>query len=97
MSVPSGPTRRVAEHGFGISTWWAVCVPSGLHAEVGIKAAAAGKHLVIEKPIDVRLDAADRLGEAAKAAGIVITVTCRSRMRWPPRVRSSRPARATAR
>ena len=38
-----------------------ICVPSGLHAEVGTQAVAAGKHLVIEKPIDVTLEAADRL------------------------------------
>src|SRR6201992_616578 len=47
----------------------AVCVPSGMHAEVGVRAAAAGKHLVVEKPIDVSLDAADRLIGAAAAAG----------------------------
>ena len=47
-----------------------VCVPSGLHAEVGIEAAAAGKHLVVEKPIDVSLDAADALIAAARAAGV---------------------------
>ncbi|HEY2490894.1 MAG TPA: Gfo/Idh/MocA family oxidoreductase, partial [Streptosporangiaceae bacterium] len=35
-----------------------VCVPSGLHAEVGVEAAGAGKHLVIEKPMDVSLEAA---------------------------------------
>src|SRR6202012_5775200 len=46
----------------------AVCVPSGLHAEVGVRAAQAGKHLVIEKPIDVTLEAADRLLEGARAA-----------------------------
>ena len=56
-----------------------VCVPSGLHAEVGIQVAAAGKHLVIEKPIDVSLDAADRLIEAAKAAGITVTVISQHR------------------
>src|SRR5215813_4977143 len=38
-----------------------ICVPSGLHAEVGIRAAAAGKHVVVEKPLDVSLEAADRL------------------------------------
>ncbi|MGO9658964.1 MAG: Gfo/Idh/MocA family protein, partial [Acidimicrobiales bacterium] len=32
-----------------------VCVPSGRHAEVGLAAARAGKHLVVEKPIDVTL------------------------------------------
>ncbi len=45
-----------------------VCVPSGLHAEVGVRAARAGKHLVAEKPIDVTLAAADRLIEAADAS-----------------------------
>jgi UDP-N-acetyl-2-amino-2-deoxyglucuronate dehydrogenase len=56
-----------------------VCVPSGLHAEVGIRAAQAGKHLVVEKPIDVTLDAADRLIEAARAAGVGLTVISQHR------------------
>src|ERR1700744_3415729 len=50
----------------------AVCVPSGLHAEVGVRAAGAGKHLVIEKPIDVSLAAADRLLPAAGAATLAM-------------------------
>jgi predicted dehydrogenase len=56
-----------------------VCVPSGLHAEVGIRAARAGKHLVVEKPIDVTLAAADRLIEAARAAGVALTVISQHR------------------
>jgi UDP-N-acetyl-2-amino-2-deoxyglucuronate dehydrogenase len=56
-----------------------VCVPSGLHAEIGIRAAKAGKHLVVEKPIDVSLDAADRLIEAARAAGVALTVISQHR------------------
>jgi UDP-N-acetyl-2-amino-2-deoxyglucuronate dehydrogenase len=56
-----------------------VCVPSGLHAEVGIQAAAAGKHLVVEKPIDVSLGAADRLIDAAEAAGVALTVISQHR------------------
>jgi predicted dehydrogenase len=56
-----------------------VCVPSGLHAEVGTQAAAAGKHLVIEKPIDTTLAAADRLIGAARAAGVVMTVVAQHR------------------
>jgi UDP-N-acetyl-2-amino-2-deoxyglucuronate dehydrogenase len=56
-----------------------VCVPSGLHAEVGIQAAAAGKHLVVEKPIEVTLAAADNLINAADAAGVALTVISQHR------------------
>jgi len=56
-----------------------VCVPSGLHAQIAIQAASAGKHLVVEKPIDVSLDAADRLIDAARAAGVVLTVISQHR------------------
>jgi UDP-N-acetyl-2-amino-2-deoxyglucuronate dehydrogenase len=56
-----------------------VCVPSGLHADVGIRAAAAGKHLVVEKPLDVSLAAADGLIEAARQAGVVLTVISQHR------------------
>ncbi len=56
-----------------------VCVPSGMHAEVGIRAAAAGKHLVVEKPLDVSVAAADRLIEAARQARVVLTVISQHR------------------
>src|SRR5215472_17229445 len=56
-----------------------VCVPSGLHAEVGVAAAAAGKHLIVEKPIDVTLEAADRLIGAARGAGVKLTVISQHR------------------
>lgn len=56
-----------------------VCVPSGLHAEVGVAVAAAGKHLVVEKPIDVTLGAADRLIGAAGAAGVKLTAISQHR------------------
>ena len=56
-----------------------VCVPSGLHAQVGIQVAAAGKHLVVEKPIDVSLAAADRLIDAVDAAGVAMTVISQHR------------------
>ena len=56
-----------------------VCVPSGLHAEVGVRAARAGKHLVVEKPIDVTLASADRLIEATRAAGVALTVISQHR------------------
>ncbi len=56
-----------------------VCVPSGLHAEVGLRAAAAGKHLVVEKPLEVSLAAADRLLAAVERAGVGLTVISQHR------------------
>lgn len=65
-----------------------VCVPSGRHAEVGVRAALAGKHLVVEKPMDVTLEAAGRLIEACRASGVQLTVI--SQHRYDPGVRRLR-------
>jgi predicted dehydrogenase len=62
-----------------------VCVPSGMHAEIGVQAAKAGKHVVVEKPIDVSLQAADRLIAACDERGVVLSVI--SQHRWDPGVR----------
>jgi UDP-N-acetyl-2-amino-2-deoxyglucuronate dehydrogenase len=56
-----------------------VCVPSGLHADIGVRAARAGKHLVVEKPIDVTVAAADRLLDATASAGVALTVISQHR------------------
>ncbi|MDR3034605.1 MAG: Gfo/Idh/MocA family oxidoreductase [Kitasatospora sp.] len=75
-----------------------VCVPSGLHAEVGVEAAAAGKHLVIEKPIDVSLKAADRLIATARDAGVRMTVISQHRFDpGPAELRRLLDARALGR
>lgn len=49
-----------------------VCVltPSGLHAEIGIEAALAGKHVIVEKPMDISLAKADALIEACQQAEV---------------------------
>jgi len=59
-----------------------VCVPSGAHAEVGIRAATAGKHVVVEKPIEITLAAADRLIGACEDHGVTLAVI--SQHRWDP-------------
>jgi predicted dehydrogenase len=56
-----------------------VMVPSGLHAQVGIEAAHAGKHVLTTKPMDVSTAACDRLIEAAVTAGVVLGVDYQSR------------------
>jgi UDP-N-acetyl-2-amino-2-deoxyglucuronate dehydrogenase len=54
-------------------------VAIALIPDARLVAAKAGKHLVVEKPIDVSLEAADRLIEAAQAAGVALTVISQHR------------------
>ncbi len=67
-----------------------VCVPSGLHTEVGVRVAAAGKHLLVEKPIDITLAAADRLIAACHANKVKLAVI--SQHRFGPGMRQLRAA-----
>jgi UDP-N-acetyl-2-amino-2-deoxyglucuronate dehydrogenase len=50
-----------------------ICTPSGTHAEIAEAAAAAGKHLVVEKPLDVTLERVDRILEAGARAGVKLS------------------------
>ena len=56
-----------------------VVVPSGLHAEFAVPAAKAGKHLLVEKPLEITLEAVDRIIEAADAAGVKLAVSFQKR------------------
>jgi UDP-N-acetyl-2-amino-2-deoxyglucuronate dehydrogenase len=53
--------------------------PSGVHAEQGIAAARAGLHVLVEKPIDVTVAAADRLIAAARDNGVRLGVLLQDR------------------
>ena len=56
-----------------------VCTPSGMHAEGAITALEAGKDVIIEKPVDVTLKAADRLIEVQRATGRRVAVVSQHR------------------
>lgn len=47
-----------------------ICLPNFMHAEATLKAAAAGKHIIIEKPLAVTLEEADAMIEACKKAKV---------------------------
>src|SRR5918993_546473 len=47
-----------------------ICLPNFLHATATLKAAAAGKHIIIEKPLAVTLEEADEMISACKKAGV---------------------------
>jgi UDP-N-acetyl-2-amino-2-deoxyglucuronate dehydrogenase len=60
----------------------AICTPSGTHAALAEQALAEKKHVVIEKPLDVDLPRARRLGAAATRAashGVVSSVISQHR------------------
>lgn len=67
-----------------------VCTPSGLHSELGIQAVQAGKHVLVEKPIDTTLEKAQALVDAAKRAGIRLSTI--SQHRFSNAVRRTREA-----
>ncbi|WP_218673369.1 Gfo/Idh/MocA family protein [Planomicrobium okeanokoites] len=50
-----------------------ILTPSGTHADFGIKAAEAGKHVVVEKPIDINLEKAKTLVRACEKAGVKLS------------------------
>lgn len=57
----------------------AVCTPSGAHLDVGLMAIDAGKHVVVEKPLEVTAERARRLADAAAKAGVALATIFMSR------------------
>jgi predicted dehydrogenase len=56
-----------------------ICTPSGVHAEPAIAAAKAGKHIIVEKPLDITLKRCDAMIAAADKAGVVLSTIFPSR------------------
>jgi UDP-N-acetyl-2-amino-2-deoxyglucuronate dehydrogenase len=65
-----------------------ICTPTGTHADFGMQAAALGMHVLVEKPIDLSVDAARRLDEACRTAGVRLGVV--SQRRFDPGFRDLR-------
>jgi UDP-N-acetyl-2-amino-2-deoxyglucuronate dehydrogenase len=57
-----------------------IATPSGMHAEMGIQAAEAGKHLIVEKPADIVPQRIDALIEAGKRCKVKIGGIFQSRL-----------------
>lgn len=56
-----------------------VMTPSGLHAQIGVEALRAGKHVITTKPMDVSTKACDELIAAADEGGLLLGVDYQSR------------------
>jgi predicted dehydrogenase len=56
-----------------------VTTPSGAHMETAVAAARAGKHVVVEKPLEVTLERCDKIIETCKASGVQLCTIFPSR------------------
>src|SRR2546426_4485824 len=69
-----------------------ICVPTNLHFKVAMDAIAAGKHILVEKPMCESVRDAERLLEAARGAGNVLPGWPRERHKPPRGSARRRPA-----
>jgi UDP-N-acetyl-2-amino-2-deoxyglucuronate dehydrogenase len=60
-----------------------IATPSGLHPAQGVAAAAAGLHVVTEKPMAISLTGADELVKACDQAGVHLFVVKQNRLNPP--------------
>jgi predicted dehydrogenase len=56
-----------------------VTTPSGAHLEPAVAAARAGKHVVVEKPLEISLERCDRIIDACDRAGVKLCTIFPSR------------------
>ncbi len=56
-----------------------ICTPSGTHLDYGVKAAKAGKHVIVEKPIEVTLQRAKTLIDECEKNNVKLAVIYQSR------------------
>ncbi len=59
-----------------------ICTPSGAHFEPALAALASGKHVIVEKPLEITTERIDHLMEAAAASGK--TLACVLNRRFTP-------------
>ena len=58
-----------------------ICTPSGLHADLAVRAAEAGKHVLVEKPMALTCEDADRIIAAADRHHVKVGVVFQARMK----------------
>lgn len=47
-----------------------ICLPSGMHAEFAVRALEAGKNVLVEKPVDITVEAAQKIEDARIKTGL---------------------------
>ncbi|MBM4000585.1 MAG: Gfo/Idh/MocA family oxidoreductase [Planctomycetes bacterium] len=72
--------RMLADPGVDVVT---ICTPSGAHMEPAVRAARAGKHVIVEKPLEITLSRCDRIIDACDKAGVRLATIFPSRFHEP--------------
>lgn len=67
-----------------------ICTPSGLHAELLIRAAEAGKHVVVEKPMAITKQQLDDIITAVKRCNTKVEVI--TQLRFAPSIQKAKKA-----
>jgi predicted dehydrogenase len=61
-----------------------LCLPPSLHCQVAVDFLEAGKHVIVEKPMAPSLAECDRMIEAQKKSGKILSVISQNRFRTAP-------------
>ena len=56
-----------------------ICTPSGAHLDPAVAAAKAGKHVIVEKPLEVTVERCDEIIDACEKAGVTLSTIFPSR------------------
>lgn len=72
-----------------------IATPTGVHKEIAIPCAQAGKHILCEKPLDVTLEKADAIIEACEKSGVHLSAVFQAR--FSDRVQQIKAARDAGR
>lgn len=67
-----------------------LCTPNGTHLDYGVPAAGAGKHLIIEKPLEITTGRGKKLLDRCRQEGVRVTVIYQNR--FIPAVRKLKQA-----
>ncbi len=60
-----------------------ICTPPYTHADLAVACLEAGKHVLVEKPMAASLAECDRMNEAARRTGKLLSVVAQNRFRTP--------------
>jgi predicted dehydrogenase len=56
-----------------------ICTPSGAHLDPTLAAVRSGKHVIVEKPLEITLSRCDEITRAAQKAGVIVSTIFPSR------------------